>query len=183
MVVELIGSWSGPGRTPKLNIWHGADGAAPDAVAAAVRAFYDGIKAEIADTYSVAIEPNYRILDATTGAMTDAGLLTTGTAAVEGTSSLGPLPDAVSALVRWNTGMIVNGRFLKGRTFVPGVSYDNLTGGNMSAGCVTTFNTAAAALVNLDAGFAVWSRTAGVVHPVIAGDTWTEYATQRRRRG
>jgi len=53
------------------------------------------------------------------------------------------VPDASQMLIRWNTGEIVNGRFLKGRTFIPGVQVAGLASGNLSPANVDAVNAAA----------------------------------------
>jgi len=111
-----------------------------------------------------------------------------------GTGSGQNVADSTQMLLRWKTPTIVNGRFLQGRTFVPGLVTGQLSGGNLISSTVTTMNTAATAFIASPTGFGVWNRplkdptTHVVTRPgtfvvATAGTTWSELAVLRRRRG
>lgn len=97
-----------------------------------------------------------------------------------------PVPDAAQVLYRWGTGEIVNGRFLQGRTYVPGFYVTGLSAGNLSAGTVAGQGANAQALVDAAVGLGVWHRpvlgAGGVFHDAITGSVWSELAVLRRRR-
>jgi len=125
-------------------------------------------------------------LDETTGTLT--GSWTDGTAqAGTGTNTGTPVPDASQALVQWRTVTITNGRFLRGRTFIPSVALSQVVGGNLQAPAVTVIQNAANALIASGAGLVVWHRpiagSGGSHDAVSTASVWTEFAVLRRRRG
>lgn len=95
--------------------------------------------------------------------------------------------DALQALVRWQTGVIVDGRFLQGRTFIPGLASTVIVDGNLSSAAQTIGNNAAATLAASAATLVIWHRPAGATPgdtaPVTSGAMWNELAVLRRRRG
>lgn len=103
-----------------------------------------------------------------------------------GSEAQAAVADATQALVRWSTGVVVNGRFLKGRTFIPGLEIDALVGGNLSTGAQSTIGAAAGNLIAADVGFSIWHRptdgVGGSLHPVLGTSVWSEFAVLRRRR-
>lgn len=94
--------------------------------------------------------------------------------------------DATQVLIRWATNGIANGRFVKGRQFIPGLVSSALILGNVGAVAQGVFNTAAAALVSSDVGMGVWHRPGpsggGSWHEATTGSCWSEGAVLRRRR-
>lgn len=98
-----------------------------------------------------------------------------------------PVADAIQVLLQWQTPAIVGGRFLKGRTFVPGLGNGNEAGGNLAPTAQTTFQGIVDTFVDSDVGFGVWHRPAagsgGSFDQVISGTVWSELAVLRRRRG
>lgn len=99
-----------------------------------------------------------------------------------GDDSAAALPPVTQALVTWSTGVWVNGRQLKGRTFIPGLCEDsNEPGGVLQTGVLSTIQTAANALVAA-AGLVVWSRTHGVYEPVSVAQVSSKWAYLSGRR-
>jgi len=126
------------------------------------------------------------IIDDATGTLVgswSSGSVVTGTAG--GTSE--PVSDPAQVLIRWKTSSIVNGRYLQGRTYIPGLSVGNVDEGNVSAAAVTAFQTPSSALVSSGAGLRVFHRpisgSGGSSADVTSANVWTEFAVLRRRRG
>lgn len=97
------------------------------------------------------------------------------------------MSDATQVLVRWKTALIINGRFLQGRTFLPGVAVTAAVDGNLGDGARDTVLTAAQNLVDDAVQLSVWHRpvagAGGARTTVIGTDVWREFAVLRRRRG
>lgn len=185
MVVQATIRYTGPGGGPKLSILHFKDGALPNEVAAQLSSICDNLKAFLSNQYAVTYDPTMRTLDTVTGALISESAFAVAPATYAGTAAAQPVPDAVAALVRLRTGVVVGGRFLQGRMFVPGLSVGLLTAGNITPVAVGQIGTEVAeALAIGPAGqWVVWSRKNGQVAAVNGVTAWAELATQRRRRG
>lgn len=93
------------------------------------------------------------------------------------------LPLASQALVRWVTGQYVNGRRLRGRTFIPGLVEASNNNGRLVAASSTVIQNAANVLVAVaTVDLAVWSKTHSVSFPVSSASVWSEFAILRSRR-
>ena len=96
------------------------------------------------------------------------------------------VPDAAQILVRWNTEQIINGRFLRGRTYIPGCQTAGLFGGNLSAANVAAISEAANDSLVDNNNFGVWHRpVAGAGGPfnlATSASCWAELAVLRQRR-
>jgi hypothetical protein len=103
-----------------------------------------------------------------------------------GANSGDAVPDASQVLVRWNTSQIVGGRFLRGRTFLPGASTAAVDEGNVLPANVLAITTAANLLVAAAGGPGVWHRpvngAGGEFHVATSGQCWSEFAVLRQRR-
>lgn len=193
--VETI--FTGPAGSPWLSVMYfsGTDQAGADQAVADVGAFWGAVDAGMSSAVSWSTNPDVQVLDAATGALTDA--FSTTPQAGSGASAGDMLPTAAQALLRWRTSGIVNGRIVRGRTNVPGVTEAFAAAGRPIAAYITTLNTAAAALLAGASIFQVWSRPhvqdfddsptspptrAGSAHVVTSGSAWSEFAVQRSRR-
>lgn len=170
-------SWGGRGHTPKYAILHAKADTPVLQFPTAWRTMIDARKQGIA-VQEMAFLPEVRLVDDVTGALVGTENMTP-PAPVVGTGGPDPLPDASQVLLRFNTGSIANGRRIKGRCFIPGVTRDAAVLGNNAD--VVAWRTAGVGLVG--SGLVVWSRTAQLHAEVNAVDCWAEFATQRRRRG
>ena len=183
MVKEIIAQYGGPGRNPKLSIWHFEDSVTNDAAKTALQTFYTSVAGTWSNQYSVQLQPTVREMSSVTGTLTGESGFTVAPVVINGTIAGQPVPDAVSTLFRWNTNLVVAGRFLKGRTFVPGLAVTQLTNGNLTTSVNTSLNNIATTLANDAAAPSIWSQKHGVIGVVQTGTAWGELATQRRRRG
>lgn len=122
-----------------------------------------------------------------------------GTTPVTGTgASVGPiLPFIVQGLMRWNTAGIVAGRRVKGRTFVPGLTENQVDNGVLTAAVRAAFIVHAGTYIGgLTSTPVVWARPfagnplaeppqpprVGTMHTITSGDAWNQLAGLRSRR-
>jgi len=180
---EIITDWVTPGGSGFVSVMYFDLGSPAAAQRSALGAFWNNVDALLDSNALWTIRTDGRELDDATGTLTGAwseATAYTGAGALAGQC----VPDAAHVLFRWGTGVVVNGRFLKGRTFVPGLSTAQILEGNVATAAVTTFNTAAAALTSSSLG--VWHRpvagAGGVFQDVTTGTVWNELAVLRQRR-
>lgn len=155
--------------------------------ATAVGTFWGAVDALMHTTVTWATEADVSAIDDTNGQLMGVSSTTpqTGTGALGGELA----PFVSQALVRWRTNGIVNGRSLRGRSFVPGLTTTSADDGRVIAATQATINAAAAALI-LDANstLVVWHRpsgpgaTDGNSATVVTGTCWSQYASLRSRR-
>lgn len=147
--------------------------------------FLSAIKSQLDNGVSFTIETSGRELDDSTGALTGVWSEPTAYSGV-GVVNGEPVADATMGLMQWRTDHIVNGRFLQGRTFIPGLSTTHLSNGNLSAAAIANWTTAGQLLITDAVQFGVWHRpTSGSGGVFWAADTaaaWQELAVLRRRR-
>jgi len=121
------------------------------------------------------------LVDSATGLITGIESATTRTKV--GQNSGEPLPKATAALVRWRTGTYVNGREIRGRTFLSGLNEAQSDAGVIAAGTRTALQTAANTLVaRTDVNLVVYSRVHFQAAVVETANVWSEWAMLRSRR-
>lgn len=164
------------------------DGTKAAAVAARVETFWD----EICDgdilpvQISYAVETPVEVINDATGVLVTTHSHVSEGANTGGGASIGPAP--VGMIIRWGTAEVVNGRTLRGRTFlVPMCLAAFQAGGTIVDAAVTEIQTQAEALIDdEDQPMVVWHRpvggtggTSGVVNSATAVD---KAAVLRSRR-
>ena len=104
-----------------------------------------------------------------------------------GVSSTDPVTQASQALIQWRTGVYLNSREVRGRTFIPGILETYSTNGELDAGII-------AGKADEIQGFldssgvvpVVWHRPSplgpGSQHVISSGALWHEFAVLRGRR-
>jgi hypothetical protein len=134
-------------------------------------------------TYTIATSG--REWNSTTGALTGAWTETTaytGPGLVSGQA----VPDATQILFRWQTGTIVNGRFLSGRTFIPGCAAINQDEGNLEESLRAAIEANGVTFAGSAATPVVWHRpvagTGGQQVQMTDCSVWEEFAVLRGRR-
>lgn len=183
---EIIVDWDSPGSAGKVSVFHFGDIPSVASQRLALSDFLTDVATVITDVTSYAIRTEGREFDPETGTLTGTWTENTSYAASGGATSE-PVADATQVLVRWQTNRIRNGRYVRGRTFIPGLGVDKLLGGNIASGTRTVIGNAATDLANAGVELQVWSRpqgsTLGVGSAVLAGSVWAEASVLRRRRG
>lgn len=187
MVREILVDWTTASGAGKVSVLYFLDTSPVAAQRAALEDFLQAARATQHVSTVWRVRQVGRELATATGTLTGewtdpvpyegAGNVTTGS----------PAADATQALVRWRTGNIVGGRFLQGRTFLPGIATSFIAAGNLSGPGITAISTAAQALADAGVQLAVWHRPVGggggTAWAVESGTAWSELAVLRRRRG
>ena len=183
---EIITDWSLPSGAGHASVMY-FDAAQPVAdQRSQLNTFWTGVKAFQATTAVYVIRGAGREIESTTGALT--GAWTHGTV-YNGAGGAGttPVPDASQALIQWHTPLIVNSRFLRGRTFVPALGSGHMSAGNVLPTTVTSLTTLASALAAATGQLRIWHRpvagSGGADFAVSSVTVWSEFAVLRRRRG
>lgn len=152
----------------------------------ALAAFWEDCSVTQNTAVGWSIQTGGREMDEVTGGLT--GLWSEPTPYTgNGDASGQKVADSTQALIRWQTTTIRRGRFLQGRSFLPGVAVSQLSDGNLGNGAVGTLQTSATLLVVGEVGLSVWGRPVqgapGVLAPVTQASVWNELAVLRGRRG
>lgn len=154
------------------------------------RTFFSGIAGTLPPSVNIAVLPTVAEIDAANGAQTDEFSITTPGANIAGsggTSYAGPS----GACIQWKTSTFVNGRRLRGRTFVvPLAAGAYETDGTLTAQVLTFIRNAADALRNDAVGpsvkLGVWHRpvggAGGTFAPVTASSVTDRVAVLTSRR-
>jgi len=152
---------------------------------ASLSTFWGAVDASLNNGISWRVQTGGRELANTTGVLT--GVWSDATAYTgTGAGTVDPVPDASQVLFQWHTSAIINGRILKGRTFVPGLEISAITNGNVDPAFIPNFETYGNTLISDAVGFGVWHRpvlaAGGSFEPAVTCTVWSELAVLRRRR-
>lgn len=118
--------------------------------------FWGSIKALFSDEVSVQVPPNGDVIDESTGLLT--GAWTGGTSTTNVGTTHSAYPAGTGAFIKWNTGVVVGGHRVVGRTFIAPIlanSFD--TNGTLTSGVVTIIQNAANVLA-ATGRVSVWHR-------------------------
>lgn len=179
---------SAPQGGPYLStmFFNEATGTAQQA-ATAVITWWQAVDNLMANDYTWTVLPEVAVIQETSGLLTSIESVTGNTGV--GIDGSDVLPPANQILVRWLSASVVNGRLLRGRTFVPGLTEAANTERKVSAAWITALDTANAALLaTANADLVVWHRPStpggsdGELASVSAASVWTDFAVLRSRR-
>jgi len=156
-VVALWQSWPG---APGYSVFY-ANNLNP--ALAPYQSFFETIKTLIPASTTISIQGSGVLIDDASGAVTGTYSQTPPTPTL--CTGVGSYPGAAGAVVHWFTAGIVNGRRLRGRTFiVPIISTAFDTNGSLGTSQLTTISNAAATLAAAStANFRIWHRPTGGV--------------------
>lgn len=182
---EILVDWNTPGGGA-LTVLNFSTAVAASVQRAAIAAFLGDVSGSLSSQVVWTVRTEGAEFDDATGLQTgfwnDPTVLTD-----PGSASAQPVADATQILFRWRTSVVVAGRRVQGRSFIPGYLASGLTGGNLSAASQTALNTIAQGFVDTEVGLGVYSRPTdsrpGTLAAVESGSVWAELAVQRRRRG
>ena len=182
---EILTEWTTPAGSGFLTVMYFELGVSVATQRAAVDDLFDSCATSLDSNVSWLVQTSGRELDDATGTLT--GAWTEATSQIgNGANSGNVVPDASQAMIRWTTGEIVNGRFLKGRTYIPGFAVAAVSEGNVLAANVTAINAGCTAFVASGAQGVIWHRpvanTGGETKQIDGGTLWTEFAVLRQRR-
>jgi len=145
--------WTGFTGAPGLSTFYGVSGLT---LAPRIRTFFAAIATVVPSNVTWSIEPFGARIDDTNGNLVGDWSITPAPANVQG--SAGTVYQAPTGLmINWITGSIVNGRFLRGKTFiVPGPT--GSADGTPVATNLATIQAAASALITPADNLKVWHR-------------------------
>lgn len=171
----------------KVAVMYFDDSLPADPQTAAVLALWNGVRPQVDGSVTFAVRNQGRLMDEATGQVTGfwSGV---GYAPVTGSGTGQSVADATQVLVQWRTGVVRNGREVRGRTFIPGLNAVNLDNGNIGEAYRAAIELEADEfLTSTGIGFGIWSRpkpgSAGALIQVTSVSVWKELAVLRRRRG
>lgn len=180
--IEVV--WQGLTGLPGLSVFHSLDSVS--GALAAIRAFFLATQSLYPSGLTLSFPNSGDVFDSATGTLTG-GWSDTAVANVPG-SGAGAYAAGVGMFVKWNTGAIVGGRRLKGRTFLCPLGNDRYdAGGTIVDGSVTTVQTAANTLVATGT-MNVWHRPTspggsdGALHVVTSATPLDKVTALRSRR-
>lgn len=129
-----------------------------NAAGAAVRTMFNDLQAVFPDEVRINVQPTIQEYDMATGVLTGESSMTTTPGTAAGTAA-GAYAAGAGFFVTWNTGVIFNGRRLKGRTFfVPAAACFD-TDGSLDTTSLALIQTKANALVaTAGANLCVWGK-------------------------
>lgn len=184
-VREIVTDWVTPAGTGMATVMYFAPSTTVTIQRSFLNTFWNSIRGLQSTGTTFTIRTTGRELDETTGALTGAWSEPTVFVASGAGGSI-PVPDATQALIQWRTGVIVGSRFVRGRTFLPGLASGNLQGGNLIPSGASVILAAATALAASSADLRVWHRpisgSGGSSQKVTSATVWNEFAVLRRRR-
>jgi hypothetical protein len=163
-----------------------------DALACAnrVRSAWDVFKTSFTPAVSVSVQSIVDLLDEESGELLNSFAVTP-PALVVGTAAGAGAPNEVAAGLVYETGSIVNGRRLRGRSFLSPLSHTAVAGTIPPAGTVTNVNAMGVALIGATPPLSplphvVWSRPKpgvnGSLHPSLAATCAAKFFVLRSRR-
>lgn len=174
--------FTGLAGSPGLNqLYFTASVGTPALVTVAVGNFWDDALGQSGSALNYEVLPDVDIVESTTGQITSV---------VAGTGSSGSgggagqeLPPATQALLRLRTGVFENGREIRGKVFVPGVTEAGSDSGTVSPAVQSAIQGAFDALMaNTNANWLVYSRKNFSAASVSSGSVWNQFAVLRSRR-
>jgi len=183
-ILRVRTAWSGYQGVPYLSTHYFSriDGGSAAFAADAVHALWVGAKDVISSSLSWTIEPEVAVIDSATGTLTGVDNIGGGNSGT-GDASGEILPFATQGLLRLGTTTVVEGRILKGHTFIPGATEAHSNLGVPTSGYRGVIDAAFADMLAVDDSFLlVWSRTHGQIGPVLSGSCWNQWAVLRSRR-
>jgi hypothetical protein len=181
---EIIVDWSVEDGGGGLSVLYYDTAATAASQRLALNSFLGSVDAICASSTSWTIRQEGRELADATGTLTGVWSNPVAYSGTGGGSAF-TVANTSQLLVRWLTNDIVSGRFVRGRTNIPGVDQQYIDG-DWTTGVVSTVQTAINTLIATTAGPGVWHRpvggAGGSFHEVVSGSVWQEAAVLRRRR-
>lgn len=186
MVRQATLIWAGAGGVSGQTALFFQDGATGFDIEDAIAEFELAIRPALANTTTVTDTGVIRDMSTASGVLTGEVALTS-SPVTTGSGGASAVPNASQGLIRIATGIFLNGRHLRGRIYVPGMSASTVLGtGEVNTTGLNALAAAGTALVTSGV-YGVWHRpvggAGGVIHPANATSAWAEFAVQRRRRG
>lgn len=171
-VYRVTALWQGftgaPGYS-KFSFSDLTDATSRNAAGAKVRQLFEDVKAYRQIQWSVQVQPQIDEFDMATGALLGSSVMTVVPAASAGTTiNTAVFAGGAGYCLTWNTGLILNRRRVRGRTFmVPAITcFEN--DGTLLAAAMTAIQAAATTFLSLTAPRPnVWSRQYNTAQPPV----------------
>lgn len=174
--------FTGPTGSPWLSTCYFAesDQAGATAANAAVGTFWSAVDAQMSNQVSWSTEPEVAVMSPG-GAISGLLPVTPVTGTGGGTAEM--LPLAAQLVVQLRSGFWVNGREIRGRLFVPGITQGaNDDGEVLEANRTLTTNAAAALRDAAGCELVIWSRKNLATATVVTVNTWKQFGMLTSRR-
>lgn len=182
---EIIVDWTTASGIGKASVMFFDPAGAIASQRAAISVFLGAVDGSLDNSVTWTVRNTGRELDDSTGVLTGAWTAS-GTVTGTGNNATEPVADATQVLFQWHTGVIVGGRFLRGRTFIPGLTSSLVVNGNLNSSQAAAFQTMGETFADDAAGFGVWHRpvsgSGGLFASAESCTVWSELAVLRRRR-
>lgn len=190
-ITRITAQWNGFRGAPGYSnfFFDDALAGAPavEAAAVAVATFFEDISSRIPTGTSITIQPTADVLDEASGQITSV-IDFSAPPSISGGNS-GGYSAATGAVVNWNTSDYVNGRRVRGRTFIVPLGSSVFDGaGDLTSVSLSQIRTAAETLIGttLDAPMCVWHRpvngSGGSAHVISSATVPDLGAVLRSRR-
>lgn len=187
MVREILVDWTTASGGGKVSVFHFIEASPVEGQREALSDFLTACNSTLAASTSWSIRQEGRELNTVTGQLTGAWTESTSYGGAGSPGNTSVLADATQVLVRWYTDHVVDGRFLRGRTYLPGIFRNVSEGGNVYPASVSTITASGNVLAASGQQLCIWHRpkngAGGVTWAVDTCSVWSEFAVQRRRRG
>lgn len=183
---QILVDWTTISGSGKVSVFYFTSAVAVATQRAALGTFLGATDAHLDNSCSWTIRTTGVDVDDASGALVDSWADAT---AQTGTGAGGtePVADATQILVRWKTPTILGGRFVQGRTYIPGCASSNEVNGNVVTATSSAIAGFANTLIGSGAGLLVWHRpisgSGGLGCVPETATVWSEFAVLRRRRG
>lgn len=181
-----IVSWSSPGSPGGISVLYAEASKSPNRQRDVLADMLSAVMTKCAAGTTFSLAKAGAVIDSQSGLMVnvwDDSRSKTGS----GTGIGQAIPNASQLLLRLPTADIVNGRFIRGRMFIPGLADDGVENGEVKDSTLVALNTVSDYLTDPDSGFYVWHRptsgSGGSAHSITGGAFWAELAVLRNRRG
>lgn len=185
MVQQVTVNWDAAGGAGGVTLINFLDTATVEGMAERVQLWMTQLRPALANTTSARAALTVRQFDTNEGGLTgEVTLLTQPN--ITGNGGTNAVPNAAQGLIQYRTGIVVNGRFLRGRHYIPGMASGMQSpAGELTSTATTALSTAGGLLLNTGE-FCIWHKPTGpangVAHPATSATGWSEFAVQRRRR-
>lgn len=182
---EITVDWTTDAGSGFVSVFNFNAGVAVATQRSALNTFLGAIDGALDSGTTWTVATAGREWDATTGGLTGAWTHTTPYTGVGGVAGQA-VPDAIQILFRWGTSTIVNGRFLSGRTYIPGCAAINQDDGNMEESLRAAIEANGQTFAGSSATPVVWHRpvsgSGGQEVQMQTCSVWSEFAVLRKRR-
>lgn len=185
MVKQAHLVWGASNGSPGgITVHHFDDTRTATNIRTTLRGMISAIDGALTSQWTVVEAAEVRVLDTATGQLTGIETLIP-QSPVAGTAIGEPVADSTCGLAQYFTGDFVNGRNVRGRTYIPGLSAGALENGQWASAMLSQIADFAAAFA-IDPGAVIYRRPrsgmAGSAHAVTGSAAWSQCAVLRHRR-